>query len=307
MEKVVIIGSGPAGHTAALYTSRANLEPIVYEGMEPGGQLTTTTDVENYPGFPEGIMGPDLVVKMREQAERFGTRYVQREVIAVDFSSKPLSMTLDDKSEVQARAVIISSGASALYLGLESEQKLLGHGVTSCATCDGAFYRDVPVAVVGGGDTAMEESIFLTRFASRIHLIHRRDAFRASKIMADRVLANDKIEVIWNTVVEDVMDVQKQAVTGLKLRNVETDEVSDLAVEGLFMAIGHKPNTDCFRGQVEMDERGYIVTDNTRTNVEGVFAAGDVQDHVYRQAVTAAGTGCMAALEVERYLEAQGL
>lgn len=307
MHKVVIIGSGPAGHTAALYTSRANLEPIVIEGIEPGGQLTTTTDVENYPGFPEGVMGPDLVMKMREQAERFGAKYVQREVTSVDFSSAPFRMTLDDNSELESQTVIISTGASAMYLGLESEQKLLGHGVTSCATCDGAFYRDVPVAVVGGGDTAMEEALFLTRFASKIHVLHRRDQFRASKIMADRVLEHDKIEVIWDTVVEDVLDVEKGEVTGLKLKNVKTDEVSELAIEGLFIAIGHKPNTEPFKGQVDMDDRGYLLANNTKTNIEGVYAAGDVQDKEYRQAITAAGSGCMAALEAERYLESKGL
>jgi thioredoxin reductase (NADPH) len=307
MHKVVIIGSGPAGHTAALYTSRANLQPVVIEGIEPGGQLTTTTDVENYPGFPDGIMGPDLVIKMREQAERFGAKYVQREVTSVDFSSAPFRMTLDDESKLESQTAIISTGASAMYLGLESEQKLLGHGVTSCATCDGAFYRDVPVAVVGGGDTAMEESLFLTRFASKIFLIHRRDQFRASKIMAERVLAHDKIEVVWDTVVEDVLDVDKNEVTGLKLKNVKTGESSDLAVEGLFIAIGHKPNTEPFRGQIDMDDRGYLLADNTKTNVPGVYAAGDVQDKDYRQAVTAAGTGCMAALEAERYLESKGL
>lgn len=307
MHKVVVIGSGPAGHTAALYTSRANLEPIVIEGIEPGGQLTTTTDVENYPGFPDGIMGPDLVLKMREQAERFGAKYVQREVTGVALSEAPFRMTLDDKSELEAQTVIISTGASAMYLGLDSEQKLLGHGVTSCATCDGAFYRDVPVAVIGGGDTAMEESLFLTRFASKVFVIHRRDEFRASKIMADRVLAHEKIEVLWDTLVEDVLDVDKKEVTGLKLKNAKTGAQSDLAVEGVFIAIGHKPNTGPFQGQIDMDDRGYLLADNTRTNIPGVYAAGDVQDKEYRQAITAAGSGCMAALEAERYLESKGL
>ncbi|MDA0323197.1 MAG: thioredoxin-disulfide reductase [Verrucomicrobia bacterium] len=307
MHKVVIIGSGPAGHTAALYTSRANLEPIVIEGIEPGGQLTTTTDVENYPGFPDGIMGPDLVLKMREQAERFGAKYIQREVTGVAFSEAPFRMTLDDKSELEAQTVIISTGASAMYLGLDSEQKLLGHGVTSCATCDGAFYRDVPVAVIGGGDTAMEESLFLTRFASKVYVIHRRDEFRASKIMADRVLAHEKIEVLWDTLVEDVLDVEKNEVTGLKLKNAKTGAQSDLALEGVFIAIGHKPNTEPFRGQIDMDDRGYLLANNTRTNIPGVYAAGDVQDKEYRQAITAAGSGCMAALEAERYLESKGL
>ena len=307
MEKVIILGSGAAGLTAAIYTARANLEPLVLEGIQPGGQLTTTNDVENYPGFAEGITGPDLMDVMKKQAERFGARCQFHAAESVDFSGQPLKVTLETGETLEALTVIISTGATATYLGIESEQKLIGRGVSACATCDGAFYRDVPVAVVGGGDTAMEEAVFLTRFASKVYLIHRRDEFRASKIMVDRALANEKIEVIWDTVVEEVGDLDKNEVTGLKLRNVKTNEMSDLEVTGLFIAIGHKPNTDPFKGQIDLDDVGYIRTKGVRTNVEGVFAAGDVQDSVYRQAITAAGTGCMAALEAERFLEAKGL
>jgi thioredoxin reductase (NADPH) len=306
MEKVVILGSGPAGLTAALYTARANLEPLVLEGMEPGGQLTTTTDVENFPGFVDGVMGPELMDIMRRQAERFGTRYQFGRVERAAFTPGAHALRLDDGETIEAKTVIIATGASAKYLGLESEKKLIGHGVTSCATCDGAFYKNMPVAVLGGGDTAMEEALFLTRFASKVTIIHRRDAFRASKIMSDRVLAHEKIDVCWDTVVEDVLDVEKNEVTGLKLKNVKTGELSTLDINGLFVAIGHQPNTLPFAGQIDMDERGYILAQNTRTNVEGVFAAGDVQDAVYRQAITAAGSGCMAALEAERYLESLG-
>ena len=307
MEKVIILGSGAAGLTAAIYTARANLEPLVLEGIQPGGQLTTTNDVENYPGFAEGITGPDLMDVMKKQAERFGARCQFHAAESVDFSGQPLKVTLETGETLEALTVIISTGATATYLGIESEQKLIGRGVSACATCDGAFYRDVPVAVVGGGDTAMEEAVFLTRFASKVYLIHRRDEFRASKIMVDRALANEKIEVIWDTVVEEVGDLDMNEVTGLKLRNVKTNEMSDLEVTGLFIAIGHKPNTDPFKGQIDLDDVGYIRTKGVRTNVEGVFAAGDVQDSVYRQAITAAGTGCMAALEAERFLEAKGL
>jgi len=306
MEKVVILGSGPAGLTAALYTARANLDPLVLEGMEPGGQLTTTTDVENFPGFVDGVMGPELMDIMRRQAERFGTRYQFGRVERAAFTPGAHALRLDDGETIEAKTVIIATGASAKYLGLESEKKLIGHGVTSCATCDGAFYKNMPVAVLGGGDTAMEEALFLTRFASKVTIIHRRDAFRASKIMSDRVLAHEKIDVCWDTVVEDVLDVEKNEVTGLKLKNVKTGELSTLDINGLFVAIGHQPNTLPFAGQIDMDERGYILAQNTRTNVEGVFAAGDVQDAVYRQAITAAGSGCMAALEAERYLESLG-
>ena len=306
MEKVIILGTGPAGLTAALYSARADLKPLVIEGIEPGGQLTTTTEVENYPGFVDGIMGPELMDVMRKQAERFGTRYKTGMVESVDFAPGAHTIILDDGKTIEAATVIIATGASAKYMGLESEQKLIGRGVTSCATCDGAFYRNMPIAVVGGGDSAMEEALFLTRFTSDITLIHRRDEFRASKIMADRVLQSDKIKILWDTVVEDVLDVEKNEVTGLKLKNVKTGEPSHIEIKGLFMAIGHNPNTKPFKGRIDMDDKGYIIADNTRTNVEGVFAAGDVQDSVYRQAVTAAGSGCMAALEAERYLESKG-
>ncbi len=307
MEKVIILGSGPAGSTAALYTARAGLEPMVLEGIEPGGQLTTTTDVENYPGFVDGIQGPELMDIMKKQAERFGARYSFGLVDSVELNPGKHVVVLDGGERIESATVIIATGASAKYLGLESEQKLIGKGVTSCATCDGAFYRNLPVAVVGGGDTAMEESLFLTRFTSDITLIHRRDQFRASKVMAERVLNNSNIKILWNTVVEEVMDVEKGEVTGLRVKNVKTGESDSLEIKGLFMAIGHKPNTDPFKGRIDMDERGYLKSMQTRTNVEGVYAAGDVQDAVYRQAVTAAGTGCMAALEAERYLESRGI
>ena len=306
MEKVVIIGTGPAGLTAAIYTARANLKPLVLEGLQPGGQLTTTTDVENYPGFPEGIDGTALVMKMRAQAERFGARCEPGEIVAVDFAARPLRVTRDSGEVVESLSVIIASGARARYLGLESEQKLISRGVSGCATCDGALYRDVPVAVGGGGDTAMEDALFLTRFASSVTLIHRRDEFRASKIMADRVLANPKIKVLWNTAVEEVLDVARNEVTGVRLKNLKTGAVESLTVSALFVAIGHEPNTAPFRGQLTMNPQGYLVTQDTRTNVAGVFAAGDVQDPAYRQAVSAAGSGCMAALEAERYLQHLG-
>lgn len=302
MEKVVIIGTGPAGLTAAVYTARANLSPLVIEGFQPGGQLTTTTDVENYPGFPKGISGAELMDLTRKQAERFGARFKTGEVAASCLTCRPHSITLSDGEKIEAKTIIIATGASAQYLGLESEQKLMGRGVSGCAVCDGAFYRDVPVAVVGGGDTAMEEALFLTHFASKVTIIHRRDQFRASKIMVDRILAHPGIEVIWDSVVDEVMDVAKKEVTGLKIRNVKTGAISELKVGGLFVAIGHKPNTKPFAGQLDMDHAGYLIAKNTRTNIDGVFAAGDVQDAVYRQAITAAGSGCMAALEAERFL-----
>jgi len=303
MEKLIILGTGAAGLTAAIYAARANLNPLLVEGLEPGGQLTTTTDVENFPGFPEGIMGPELMEQIRKQAARFGTRFVFASVNSIDFKRHPFRIGLDNGETHEARSVIISTGASAKYLGIPSEQKLIGRGVSACATCDGAFYKNVPVAVVGGGDTAMEEATFLTRFASKVYLVHRRDHFRASKIMVDRALANAKIEVLWNMVVEEVLDVAKNEVTGLKLKNVKTGQASQIEVKAFFSAIGHQPNTEPFKGQLELDPVGYIKTVNTRTNVPGVFAAGDVQDPVYRQAVTAAGSGCMAALEAQRYLE----
>lgn len=306
MEQVIILGTGAAGLTAAIYTARANLKPLVLDGLQPGGQLTTTTEVENFPGFPEGVDGTELMNRMRAQAERFGARIRYNLVTAADLSRQPLSLTLDDGAVLETRSLIVATGASARYIGLPNEQKLIGRGVTSCATCDGAFYKNVPVAVVGGGDTAMEEAVFLTRFASTVYLIHRRHEFRASRIMAERALSHPKIQVLWDTVVDDVLDVQHNEVRGLKLRNVKTGATRDLEVKALFVAIGHQPNTDAFKGQLAMDERGYLKTDSTRTNVPGVFAAGDVQDPSYRQAVTAAGSGCMAALEAERFLEAAG-
>jgi thioredoxin reductase (NADPH) len=307
MENVIILGTGAAGYTAAIYTARAKLKPLVIEGDQPGGQLTTTSDVENFPGFPEGVDGFALMDQMRRQAERFGARFQSGSVTAATLKDSPFSLTLDGGETLRAHAVIIATGARAKYLGLPSEQALLGHGVTACATCDGAFYRDVPVAVVGGGDTAMEEAHFLTRFASRVHVIHRRDEFRASKIMADRVLQHPKIEVHWNSVVEEVLDVEKKKVTGVRLKDVKTGEITELPVNGYFAAIGHAPNTDPFKGQLEMNETGYLVAQHTRTSVPGVFAAGDVADAVYRQAITAAGAGCMAALEVEKFLDRLGV
>lgn len=303
MEKVVIIGTGPAGLTAALYCARANLEPLVIDGAQPGGQLTTTTEVENYPGFPESITGPELVQNIREQAERFGARYQAGEIVESDFSAKPLKLKLAGGQTIESSVVIIATGASAQYLGIDSEQKLIGRGISGCATCDGAFFRDEEVAVVGGGDTAMEDALFLTRFAKKVTVIHRRDQFRASKIMGDRVKKHEKIDVLWDSVVEEVLGAEDNAVKGLKIRNVKTDDISELAVTGVFVAIGHTPNSGPFKGQIDMDDKGFLVTDDTRTKVEGVYACGDVQDHVYKQAVTAAGTGCMAALEAIRYLD----
>jgi thioredoxin reductase (NADPH) len=301
VEKVAIVGTGPAGLTAAVYAARAGLEPVVVDGMQPGGQLTTTTEVENYPGFPESIDGTALVQNMRDQAARFGTRYINGEITESDFSGSPLKLMLSDGSVIESLSIIIATGASAKYLGIESEQKLMGRGVSACATCDGAFYRGQNVAVVGGGDTAIEEAIFLTRMVAGVTVIHRRDELRASKILADRALANDKITFEWNSVVEEVLDVEKNEVTGLKLKNVKTGEVSRIDVTGVFMAIGHHPNTEAYEGQLELED-GFIKAENTRTSVAGVFAAGDVQDPDYKQAVTAAGSGCMAALEAERYL-----
>lgn len=306
MENVVIIGSGPAGLTAAIYAARANLSPVVIEGMQPGGQLTQTSDVENFPGFERPITGTDLVTTMRSQAERFGVRYRMDEVTGCNFPGAVKRLSLMVGGTLEARTVIVATGASARYLGLDSEQKLMGKGVSACATCDGAFFKGRRVAVVGGGDTAMEDALYLSRMASHVTVIHRRDAFRASKIMADRVLAASTIDVRWDSVVEDVLDVTRGEVTGLRLRNVKTGALDDLPVEGVFMAIGHVPNTAAFDGQLERDREGYIVTDRTRTSVPGVFAAGDVQDRHYKQAVTAAGSGCMAALEAERFLAAHG-
>jgi len=302
MEQVVIIGSGPAGYTAAIYCARANLKPLLIEGMLSGGQLVTTTEIENFPGFPKGINGAELMELMRVQAERFGAQIRADEVTKVDFKRQPFLINLEQGSAVETKCVIIATGASAMYMGLDSEQKLIGYGVSGCATCDGALYRNKEVAVVGGGDTAMEDALFLTRFASSVTVIHRRDQFRASKIMAERVRQHPKIKIIWNSIVAEVFDVSKMDVEGLNIKNVITGEISSLPIAGLFVAIGHKPNTEIFKDKVAMDEKGYIVANNTRTSVAGVFAAGDVQDHSYRQAVTAAGSGCMAAIEAERFL-----
>ena len=303
VRNVVIIGSGPAGLTAAVYTARANLHPLVVEGLDAGGQLMITTEVENFPGFRDGIMGPDLMANMRAQAERFGAEMRRGNVTSVNLQTAPFEITTDD-GVVLARTVIISTGASARLLGLPSERALMGHGVSTCATCDGFFFRGRPIAVVGGGDSAVEEATFLTRFASSVTLIHRRDSLRASKIMQDKAFANPKISFEWNSEVIDVNDVGAGAVSSVRLRNLETGAEKDLAVEGLFVAIGHVPNTALFVDQLEMDSNGYLIThDGAKTNIPGVFACGDVQDHIYRQAITAAGSGCMAAIDAERYLE----
>lgn len=305
MENVIIIGSGPAGYTAAIYTGRANLKPLCIEGITPGGQLMITSDVENYPGFEEGITGPELMEKMKKQAERFGTRMIQKDVTKVDFSSKPFKVWVDDEV-YEAKTVIIATGASAKWLGIPSEKTLMGKGVSACATCDGAFFRNLDVVVVGGGDTAMEEASFLTRFCKQVYLVHRRDKFRASKIMQDRVLKNPKIKVIYNSAVDEILG--SKTVEAVRLLDTVTGKKTEMKVQGVFMAIGHQPNTMVFSKHITTNETGYIVPQkgSTRTNVEGVFACGDAQDHYYRQAVTAAGTGCMAAIEAERYLEAQG-
>jgi thioredoxin reductase (NADPH) len=305
--EVVIIGTGPAGWTAALYTARADLNPLIFMGPEPGGQLTTTTDVENYPGFPEGLLGPEMMDRFQEQAERFGTESRYGTVTHVDFRERPHRLLVDAETPIYAQTVIISTGASARYLGLENEQRLLGKGVSACATCDGSFFRGETVAVVGGGDSAMEESTFLTKFAEKVYVIHRRDELRASQIMQERAFNNDKIEFIWDTEVIDVLG--EDAVEGIEVINNNTGETRVMDdVTGFFLAIGHTPNTEPFEGWVEMDENGYILTeaDSTYTNVPGVFASGDAQDHVYRQAVTAAGTGCKAAMDAERWLTEHG-
>ena len=303
--KVIIIGSGPAGLTAALYAARANLSPLLVEGLEAGGQLMLTTMVENWPGYRDGIMGPDLMAEMRAQAERFGTETIQGDVTSVDVRNRPFTLTFaDGKSRVTTDVLIIATGASARWLEIGSDRKLSGHGVSTCATCDGYFFRGKPIAVIGGGDSAMEEAIYLTRFASKVTVVHRRDSLRASKIMQDKAFANPKIEFVWDSEVADVKDVGRGEVTGMVLRNLKTGHLTEVPLDGVFIAIGHTPNTRLFEGQIELDANGYIVThQGTRTSVPGVFAAGDVQDHIYRQAVTAAGSGCMAAIDAERYLE----
>ena len=299
----VILGTGCAGLTAAIYAARANLLPLVVEGHEPGGQLSITSLVENFPGFPDGIQGPELIENMRKQAARFGAEYMHGHLVSADFTRSPFNLNFGNKT-VRARTLIIASGASARWLGLPHEQALIGHGVSSCATCDGAFFRNVPIAVIGGGDSAMEEALFLTRFASKVTLIHRRDAFRASKIMLDRARLHEKIEFLTDTVVEDVFDVEKNEVTALKLRNLKSGKVWDFPTSAMFLGIGHIPNAKMFEGQLDMDQDGYLKThDFVFTNIPGVFACGDVQDRRYRQAVTAAGSGCAAALEVEKFLE----
>jgi thioredoxin reductase (NADPH) len=302
--EVVIIGSGPAGLTAALYAARANLKPLLIEGLEAGGQLMLTTMVENWPGFRDGIMGPDLMMEMRAQAERFGAEVVQGNVTAVDVTQRPFTITLQEGRRVTAAALIVATGASARWLDIGSDRRLSGHGVSTCATCDGYFFRGKPIAVVGGGDSAMEEAIYLTKFASKVTVIHRRDTLRASKIMQDKAFANQKIEFLWDSEVVQVNDIDKGEVTSVVVRNLKTAQRQTLEVDGLFIAIGHTPNTSLFKSQLELDAGGYVVTHGgTKTNIPGVFAAGDVQDHLYRQAVTAAGSGCMAAIDAERFLE----
>jgi len=303
---VIIVGTGCAGYTAGIYAARSNLRPLVLAGTQPGGQLSTTTEVENFPGFPEGIQGPELMMKMMSQAQKFGARFNYETVATIAQNADHTFTITTDSASHQAKVVIISTGASPRHLGLPNESQLIGHGLTSCATCDGAFYRDVPVCVIGGGDSACEEATFLTRFASTVYLIHRRDTLRASKIMADRALANAKIEPIWNTVPIEYLADEQGEMRGVNLRNVETNEERELEVKCVFVAIGHVPNTAPFKGKLDMDENGYLLQRNgTRTNVPGVFAAGDVADHVYRQAVTAAGQGCAAALDAEKYLTAR--
>ena len=307
--KVLILGSGPAGLTAAIYAARASLEPMLVAGMQPGGQMTITTDVENYPGFADVIQGPWLMEQMQKQAEHVGTQIIQDTILSVDLSTRPFSCVGDSGDIYTGDSVIISTGASARWLGLETEEKFMGFGVSACATCDGFFFRGKEVCVIGGGNTAVEEALYLTNHASKVTLVHRRDSFRAEKILQDRLFAHEKVEVVWDPVLEEVLgDTDPLGVTGVKLRNIKTDVVSNLAVDGVFVAIGHTPNTELFKGVLDMKDGGYLITkpDSTGTNIDGVFASGDVQDHTYRQAVTAAGTGCMAALEADRFLAATG-
>jgi thioredoxin reductase (NADPH) len=304
IESVTILGTGPAGLTAAIYTARANLQPLVAEGEQPGGQLTITSDVENYPGFAEPVMGPELMTAFRKQAERFGTRFVQGNVQKADLSKSPFTLEYADGRVVRTQTLIIATGASAKWIGLPSERKYLGKGVSSCATCDGFFFRGQDIAVIGGGDTAMEEATFLTRFAKTVTVIHRRDTLRASKIMQDKAMKNPKIKFLWDSAIDEILGDEK-GVTGIRIRNLKSHTTHDLAVHGVFVAIGHEPNTSLFRNQLKCDSNGYLLTQpgTTKTSIDGVFAAGDVADHKYRQAVTAAGTGCMAALDAERFLE----
>ena len=306
-ENVIIIGAGPAGLTAAIYAARSNISPLVVEGLQPGGQLTETTDIENFPGFAEPVSGPELMAAMRRQAERVGTRFVQGEVTAANLRAAPITLTCEGKT-LETKALIIATGAEARWLGIESETKLRGRGVSACATCDGFFFKGKEVAVVGGGDTAIEEAVFLTNFCKKVTIIHRRDELRASKVLQNKAKANPKIAFAWNSVVDEILDVAKNEVTGVRLKNVKSGAVSELRCDGVFMAIGHTPKTSAFKGQLEMDAAGYIITKklSTETSAPGVFAAGDCQDSVYRQAVTAAGTGCMAAIDAERYLQEHG-
>jgi thioredoxin reductase (NADPH) len=307
IQNVVILGSGCAGNTAAIYAARANLQPIVFEGHEPGGQLSITTEVENFPGFPEAVNGPELVANMKRQAERFGAVYRHGRLVRSELSAVPIKLEFDHGETLETRTLIIATGASARWLNLPNEQKLIGHGVSSCATCDGFFFRNKKIMVIGGGDSAMEEANFLSRFGTQVALVHRSEAFRASKIMYERAQANPKIQFVLNTVVRDIYDIEKGHVTGVKLHNVKTKETYDREVDGFFVAIGHIPNTNAFAGQLDLDPDGYIVTHGgAKTNIRGVFHAGDVQDRIYRQAITASGAGCMAAIEAERFLEAEG-